>query len=398
MFSVFSSPQDIPYIDRIQFIKAVREDRFPTGFNEKEIEFLFDTINASPFPQPNPMNFESFCFIFNMHRLFRKYSKIKPLQLNVNELSSLIDDALFPSSIKLSIDTSITHLNSSDYLEGSLILQRMRINERDFYFSFKSLEPDNNFNIKYNNNNNTIFDNVIIKNKSIELSEVFKFKQNEEPANKGMNSYYFDVPKNPQNRYYFYLSMTGADKLSWTKYIFYRVFISCNLFTEMVRDQRFLVSISDILDSLPNMYDRVNPPISLYQRDNYLFWKNIPRDAHIDIISFCAVENFRVKFELHKLNKIELINETLLKIIMKDLGFSRMPDTVIDLAKRGYDSLRRRIYNPIDAFKYLIITHIAASENKRNQIYFQKYNLDPVVDPSRKFLQYPRRLSASYMA
>ncbi len=192
--------------------------------------------------------------------------------------------------------------------------------------------------------------------------------------------------------------MAGPDKLSWTKEVFYRGFILANLFTELIKDQRFIVSVSDLLDNMPNIYDIVNPPISLLQRDNYLLWKNIPREAHIDIVAFIALENHRNKFHMHTLNRIELINETLLKLIMKDLGWSRMPDTVIDLARRGYDQLRRRMYNPSEAFKYMMITHVAASENQRVRDCQKKYDLDLNNDPSRKYLPFPRRFASSALA
>jgi len=189
--------------------------------------------------------------------------------------------------------------------------------------------------------------------------------------------------------------MTGPDKMSWTKLIYYRAFILANLFTELEKDQRFLVSISDLLDVLPSKYDTVDPPFSLVQRDNYLFWKLMPREAHIDILSFIILENHRFKFNLHKLNKIELINETLLKIIMKDYGWSKMPDTVIDLARRGYDHLRRRMYNPTEAFKYMMIVHIAACENERMRVYQQLFHLDKIDDPSRKYPDFHRKAAST---
>jgi len=143
VFSIYSSPQDIPFIDKPQFLKAIKEDRFPTGFGLNEIEYLYDLINTNPFPQPSPMNFESFCFIFNLHRLFVRYAKKKGQQINVAELGELMEDFLFPLTIRYSIDASISHLKTPNFLEASIILQRLRINERDFYFSFKSIEKAN---------------------------------------------------------------------------------------------------------------------------------------------------------------------------------------------------------------------------------------------------------------
>jgi len=169
--------------------------------------------------------------------------------------------------------------------------------------------------------------------------------------------------------------MAGPDKNVWTKKIYYQAFIICNLFAEVV-DQRYLTSVSEILEKLPKLYNSINPPISLLQRDNYLFWKNLPNEAHIDILCFIALENFRNKFKMHQMNKLELITETLLKVIIKDFGWGNMPDKVIDLAKRGFDHLKRRVYNSSEALKYMMISHVVACEKERIKIDQKKFNLE----------------------
>ncbi len=205
-----------------------------------------------------------------------------------------------------------------------------------------------------------------------------------------------EKPRNGFSRYYFFLSQTSPDKFFWTKPMFYRAFIITNLFCELAKDQRYLVSINDLLEKLPSLYDTVTPPVSIFQRENYLFWKNLPRENHIDLLVFVNVENFKVKFNVHKLNKSDLINETLLKLIMKDWGWSEMPDTVIDLAKRGYDALRRRVYFVKDVMKYMLILHSYALENYTNRNYRAVYAIEPVYDYTRRYPGFNRRHVSSH--
>lgn len=193
------------------------------------------------------------------------------------------------------------------------------------------------------------------------------------------------------SRYHFFLSLTTPDKFFWTKQIYYRAFILTNLFTELTRDQRFLVSINDLLEKLPNFYDNITPPINIFQRENYLLWKNLPRENHIDLLTFLILETYKFKFNVHKLNKLELINETLLKVIMKDYGWNNIPDTVIDLAKKGYDPLRRRMYFVKDVMKYMMIVHSSALENFTNNNYRVLFAIDINNDPSRRFPDFNRR-------
>lgn len=140
VFAILGTPHDTPFLERTQFIKAIREDRIPMNFEESEINLLYNLIDTHPFQKNQIMNYESFAFFFNLHRLFNKYSIKKPLLLSDEELSNLLDDDLCSTLISLSVDISKTNFSQEQYLEVSMILQRLRINERDFYFSFKSKE------------------------------------------------------------------------------------------------------------------------------------------------------------------------------------------------------------------------------------------------------------------
>jgi hypothetical protein len=366
VFSIFGQPHDSPYMDKIQLIKATREDRFPTNFEESEINTMYELINVNPFQKEVKMNFESWCFFFNMHRLFNKYSIEKPLQLNQRELTALLEDPLSPEGITQSIDLSKTNYTEAQYLEVSMVLQRLRLNERDFYFSFKSKEK---------------------QDASLTTAATH------DPST--IDAMYYDKNPNVINRHYFFTTMCGIDKRFWTKDIFYRAFQWANLFTELTSDKRWLVHSSTFIEKLPAMYETINPPISQLNRNNYVIYKAIPREVYVDMLTFLALENHTFKFNIHKLSSNELINETVLKIILKDYGMINMPDTVIDLGKKGYDSLRRRMYIPHEVIKYMIIIQAAAGENIRNKEYLNIFGLKINSDYSRRFQNFPRKFMSS---
>jgi hypothetical protein len=367
VFSIFGQPHDSPYMDKIQLIKATREDRFPTNFEETEINTMYELINVNPFQKEVKMNFESWCFFFNMHRLFNKYSMEKPLQLNQRELAALLDDPLSPEGITQSIDLAKTNYTEAEYLEVSMVLQRLRLNERDFYFSFKSKD----------------------KKQDASLTTA----STHDPST--IEATYYDKNPNVINRHYFFTTMCGIDKRFWTKDIFYRAFQWANLFTELTADKRWLVPSSTFIEKLPAMYETINPPISQLNRNNYVIYKAIPREVYVDMLTFLALENHTFKFNIHKLSSNELINETVLKIILKDYGMINMPDTVIDLGKKGYDSLRRRMYIPHEVIKYMIIIQAAAGENIRNKEYLNIFGLKINSDYSRRFQNFPRKFMSS---
>lgn len=167
------------------------------------------------------------------------------------------------------------------------------------------------------------------------------------------------------------------------------------MFTDLTNDQRFLVSVNDILEKLPLLYDTSIPPLGVLQRENYIMWKNLQRENHVDLLLFLNLENYRFKFNSLKLNKYDTINETLLKVIMKDFGWQNIPDTVIDLAKRGYDPLRRRIYFVKDVMRFMVDVHSYALELYTNKNYRALLNIKSNKDPSRRFPDFNRRQVSS---
>jgi hypothetical protein len=366
VFSIYGAPHDAPYLEQQQFIKAVREDRFPQNWEESEINLLYDLINTNPFKKNFTMNFATFAFYFNLHRLFNKYSIQKPLQLSDPELQNLLNDSLAPVGVTLAVDLAKTNFSEAEYQEASLVLQKKKPNEGNFYYGFKELSGQD----------------------ASVTTHSFHDKNNIEAK-------YQDDKPNEQNRHVFFTAMTGTDKNYWTKEIYYRAFTLSNLFTSMCHDKRWLVSVPFFLDNLNNYYEKVNPPIAQMFRNNYVVYKYLPREVSLDILSFLELENWTFKIDQHIKSSNDYINETLLKMILSEYGMVNMPDTVIDLSRMGYDNLRRRQYSPAATQKNIFIAHSTAAENERNKQYIVDYKLKVNTDASRKFPAHPRRFMSS---
>merc|ERR1712032_1328516 len=89
----------------------------------------------------------------------------------------------------------------------------------------------------------------------------------------------------------------------------------------------------------------------------------LPRGVQLDIITYLALKNFELKVASHKNDSNDQINESLLKIIMKDYGMINMPDSVLDLSMKGNDVLGRRVYDPHETIVNLISVHASAGDD-----------------------------------
>ncbi len=366
VFSIYNTPQDSAFLEKSQFIKSVREDRFPLNWEESEIDYLYQLIEVNPFKKLNVMNFQTFSFFFNLHRLFNKYSIVKPLQLAKEELLKLLDDPLSPYGITLAIDLSKTKLPESAYLEASMVLQRERVNEKGFFYGFKE---------------------KLTQDASANTAALH------DPATK--DAKYYQWKANPEARDVFFTMMTNSDKEHWTKEIYYRSFVSANLFTSLCFDKRWIVPVPDFLEKLHVQYDTVNPPISQRMRNSYVFYKFLPGDDWMDLLAFMALENWNFKIELFAKPNNEMIIESILKMVLKDYGMENMPDTVIDLAQKGEDPLRRRLFEIREVLKNILIVHISAAEHLRDLGYAKDYKLKLNNDDSRKYPTQLRRQESS---
>lgn len=191
---------------------------------------------------------------------------------------------------------------------------------------------------------------------------------------------------NSSARHFFFTTISNAGKMSLNKFDFYLAIVSSNIFTEIVKEEgNYIATISDIIDKLPEVYNKIAPSVNLEQRENYLLWRMIPKEGHCDLLAFLAVEFHKKKLELKKINRQMVVSENLLRGTFEDFGWRCMPSTVINLAKRGFDRLRKKLFSGPEAFRYAFITHIAASQNERGKIFDKNFELDGKINSFRKF-------------
>jgi hypothetical protein len=199
------------------------------------------------------------------------------------------------------------------------------------------------------------------------VSDFLPFPRNHMP--------YGNFTKNEVARKLFFNVMVEVDKEHWNKYTYYTAFQLSNLFLHMTTDLRYIASVSSILTYLPKYYDIVNPAISQNQRRNLAFYKSLPKECFLDLITFLEVETYESKFRNTKISNIKTVHETLLKIVMKDFDMEAIPDEVIDLASVGYDKLKRRVYDSNKVMHVLITVQSVASELLRTQRMKKTYQI-----------------------
>jgi len=380
-FSYFGTPTTIPYIEKFNMINAIKEDRVPTNFEESEVNYLFELIETNPLKPNVKMNFESFYFFWNLHRLFNKHSVSRPLLLSRNEFKALFLDTYINPQIQKAVENSRTDFKQSEYQEASLMLQRKRVNEAKYFFNFKEQEQ------KQNNRTSNM--------------DYFKFKQDSSENTAAVwnastiNSTYFLHHNNEANIETLFFIFVEINKEVITKSQYYKAFSLMNLFRTMITDWRQLVGTADMVDRLQDQYELVNPPINYMQRENYNMYKFLPRDFFVDILLFCSIENYRHKFRSYLKSSSQVVYESFVKTLLQDFGMAEMPDTVIDIGKKGFDQLRRRTFDPYEVAKNVFIVQATAAENKRGNEYVKKFDLKQNYDPSRRYLRLPRRAQAS---
>jgi len=355
-FIIYGQPLKTPFLEKGQFLRAIHEDRLPFNFDDAEIKLIYSLTNDD-----NSMDFGTFAFFFHYKRLFNKYSITRPLVLEENELLRLLRDEVAPKEVLFAIDNSFTNFNQSQYLEASLVLQRRRLNEKTF-FSF--MEQDASVRTNMTDIKTTV------------------------------NANYITLEENVGNRKVFFKIMVGLYKQYWSLEDYYRAFVISNLYVS-IRDIAVKHNVGVLLSSLQKQYDTVTPTINQEQRKNYIFYKALPNDMNLDLLSFLSLENFTYKIDNHKFNAASTVEETLLKACMKDCGMKQIPDTVIDLAKTGYDSIRRRIFNALDVVKYIMIVHSAAVDRARTNYYYKTYKLSPNEDNTRLYPDQHRKFLSS---
>lgn len=373
VFSMIGLAHDTPVIEKSQFVKAIREDRIPMNINEDEVNIWYSLIDSTPFGINKNLNFDSFCFFYNYHRLFFKYNMERPLQISKPEVLKAMDDPYWPEEVNQALDVATTSFNEAQYLEVTNILERLRTNERDFYIrSFLELKNEN---------------------KEEERKEKVKLTQDASMATPSLhnsttvNMRYWEKKTNMTNRGIFFDTMTGMDKRYWTTEIWFRAAMLTNFFNEIhgIDDKFWLIGTTSFIEEVPKHWETSSPVMGLNLRRNYNYYKTLPREIQLDILDYLQLENFDYKVQSHKNDSNDKINESLLKIIMKDYGMINMPDTVIDLSMIGNDILGRRMYNPRETLKNIISIQSAAGDNIRSKGRIKAYGLKQNTDPSRPF-------------
>eukprot|EP00340_Litonotus_pictus_P011909 CAMPEP_0170536388 /NCGR_PEP_ID=MMETSP0209-20121228/102120_1 /TAXON_ID=665100 ORGANISM="Litonotus pictus, Strain P1" /NCGR_SAMPLE_ID=MMETSP0209 /ASSEMBLY_ACC=CAM_ASM_000301 /LENGTH=679 /DNA_ID=CAMNT_0010837749 /DNA_START=197 /DNA_END=2237 /DNA_ORIENTATION=+ len=440
IFNIYSSGNSVAQIPKDQFIKAIREDKLPNNLEEEEVLYWYDLISSDPFKKAETMNFPSFVFFFSLHKLFNKYSVSKPHQLDESEVLKLMKDEIAPANIIHSIDRAQTNFNEAEYQEASLSINRLRINESNYYTSFLALKENKEVksasetvkgkflaNSNSNSNSNTkekeastteeAFNNMFTTSIRAQLaasltagfkeisSSTGKTSDGQDASEntaaiwnpKSVNATYYPNAENEANRKVFFTTFTATANF-WTKQDYYRGFSLANLFAYLVPDIRFVIPSTEFVEKLMTTYDKVTPAISSKQRENYGLYKLLSRDVFIDVLTFSVIENYKHKFTVTLRSSNQSIPETLLKLAMQDFGMKDMPDTVVDIGRAGNSISRQRMFDPDKTMKNLIFVHSVAAENRRNKNFREKFGLKKNLDPSRRFPRYPRRAQASPFA
>jgi hypothetical protein len=382
IFSILSLPYDTLVLEKSQFIKAIREDRIPMNWSEDEINHIYDLIDTTPFNTNKYMKFDTWSFFYNIHRIFFKYNLKKPLQLARNELLRALDDPYFPVEFLQAIDYSRTNFTEPQYMEVSMNLERLRNNERDFYFGFKQTEKQ-------------------LKNK-----DDFRFKQDASVFTKSfwdnstINSTYYDSYYNLTSRIIFFTSMTEGDKNYWTLKTYYNTMMQCNFYTTLrgPDEKIFLNSVNRFVQDSNKIYEVAVPPIGMKLRKNYNFYKNLPRDIQLDILCYLALENFDRKMKRADTESNLSIGESDLKIILNDFGMKNMPDHILDVALKGKDTINRRLFSQKDTMRNIMIIQATVSDYNRGLEKITEFGLKINTDHSRLFPDDNRRFLSSPLA
>ena len=202
-------------------------------------------VSEQPYQQESYLDFSSFCFYYNAHRLFNRYSKERQTLLSKDEFNTLIEDPLFPVFIKHSIDSSVTNFNETLYKQASGPIYPPMINEKDFYYSFKSV--NNTYTSKY------------------------------------------ETKPNKENREVFFSILTGANKNYITKEEFYRGLVFGQIFVTLADEYTWILPMKRIIRELPQKYDTMIPSIGYKYKEGYSIFTDIPIQLKVDILLFLYI-------------------------------------------------------------------------------------------------------------
>ena len=330
-FTFLGANPDTPVLYKTSFIKAIKEDRIPSNFEVDEINAIFDVSSNSPMEQDNYIDFASFCFFYNIHRLFNRYSKTRPSLLSQDEMVQLIDDQFFPILIRNSIDSSYTNFEAPLYQQSRGPSHSARENEGDFYFSFKQDASEST---------------------GIIQGKVTKY----------------ETQQNQENRKVFFSILTGRNKQFITKQELYRGIIFGHIFTQLANEYTWVLPIKRIIMDLPKKYEIMVPKIGYKYRRGYSIFKEIPIELKVDILLFTTIENYDFKLPEQVSHELmQNIDFSNIRMMLNDFGMKNMPKEIYSEANKGIDPIRRKTFDPYIFIKKVAIVQATAAELKRDE-------------------------------
>ena len=334
-FSLFGAYRETFTLSKRTFVQtAVKEDILPNNFDEREINYIF-TLTATNGDKDTDqyVNFETFAFFYNINRLFNIYSKEKPTLISVAEAKEALKSTLCPIKTVIAIDKSFTNCEENEYRDSTVHDFSVNRHEEGFYFSFKQ--------------------------DGTERTAAFD--------KKGL--VYPDQP-NEANRQVFFEIFTGKIIGYLTKEEFYRAFSTAEMFTHYLTRGSWAVGISTLISNLPKDYENFIPKIGIHHRNGFTIYKQLPPYT-IDILTFCSVEAFQDKVNLH-----EPVDETQIKRVLKDFGMKNMPSRIYIEHNETITPIRQRSYNAYDFIRKVISAQAYCSQVKRDQNYQKAFGGD----------------------
>lgn len=209
-------------------------------------------------------------------------------------------------------------------------------------------------------------------------------------------SYYF-FKKNKANREVFFTIFRNFKQNVWDKKVFFRAFQFSNLFTTFLKnDHYYRVSVTHILKNLDKAYLEIYPNLlNKFASNTSKIILSLPIEIKLDILTYLGIEYFYEKIKTINAAEEGRVNEIDLKLVMKDFGMGNIPDTVLDIAARGKDSLNRRVFDLKTLANKLFINQATSVEILSDEMLIKEKDLKPNSDPSRKFPQDRRRFLSS---
>jgi len=385
VFNLLSTWNNSDELEKVQMLRAIREDRFAHNIDEKEVNLWYDLINTNPFKKTSSMNFPTFSFFFWNHRLFNKYQNSKPHHLNEKEVLKMFKDSVAPGAILQAVDRSFSNFNEQEYMEASLSIHRLRPNEWAYFSSFLGIKENES------EESQSYFSNTV--GELLEerfLTWTLNRRRHEWSAltalsfNKTANVSVNDNVENASNRKVFFTMFSEANN-HWSRASMYRAFSLWYLFMSMTPDGRFVIPVTQFVENLMQAYSKSVPPISIEQRENYHIYKTLSRDISIDVLTFLAIENYRYTLKWITRNSNVAVPESAMKTMLEKFWMRNMPDTVLDLWKVWTSISWERTFNKDVSMENCVFVQSIASEQKRSALYFKGANLKKNLDPSRWF-------------